>query len=96
MAGRRSGRTWRYRIYGAIDTRGPNLSGIDPVTRRLTRLFHPRRHSWRYHFYWDGARLRGRTANGRTTIRVLKINAPLRVLLRQEMINAGRLDSFSI
>ena len=69
--------------------KGPNLSGIDPQTRLLSRLFHPRRHSWSYHFRWDGARLRGRTAIGRTTIRVLKINAPLRVVLREELIAAG-------
>src|SRR5207248_11129674 len=69
--------------------KGPNLSGIDPQTRLLTRLFHPRRHSWSYHFRWDGARLRGRTAIGRTTIRVLRIDAPLRVMLREELIAAG-------
>ena len=69
--------------------KGPNLSGIDPQTRLLTRLFHPRRHSWSYHFRWEGARLRGRTAIGRTTIRVLRINAPLRVVLREELITAG-------
>ena len=69
--------------------KGPNLSGIDPQTRLLSRLFHPRRHSWLYHFRWQGARLRGRTAIGRTTIRVLKINAPLRVALREELIAAG-------
>jgi hypothetical protein len=69
--------------------KGPNLSGIDPQTRLLSRLFHPRRHSWPYHFRWDGARLRGRTTIGRTTIRVLKINAPLRVVLREELMAAG-------
>lgn len=26
--------------------KGPNLAGIDRVTRRLIRLFHPRRHKW--------------------------------------------------
>jgi hypothetical protein len=69
--------------------KGPNLSGIDPQTRLHSRLFHPRRHSWAYHFRWDGARLRGRTAIGRTTIRVLRINAPLRVGLREELMAAG-------
>jgi hypothetical protein len=69
--------------------KGSNLSGIDPKTDLLTRLFHPRRHAWSYHFRWDGAKLRGRTAIGRTTIRVLKINALLRVILREELIAAG-------
>jgi len=65
--------------------KGPNLSGIDPKTRVHTRLFNPRRHSWTYHFRWEGAKLLGRTAIGRTTIRVLRINAPLRVVLREEL-----------
>jgi hypothetical protein len=69
--------------------KGPNLSGIDPQTGRHTKLFHPRRHVWSYHFRWEGAKLRGRTAIGRTTIRVLQINARLRVLLREELITAG-------
>jgi hypothetical protein len=66
--------------------KGPNLAGIDPVTRRHTRLFHPRRHSWNRHFQWSGPVLVGRTAVGRTTIRVLKINDRLRIWLREELI----------
>ena len=27
--------------------KGPNLTGIDPATRRIVRLFHPRRHKWK-------------------------------------------------
>jgi hypothetical protein len=30
--------------------KGPNLSGMDPQTRLLSRLFHPRRYFWPYHF----------------------------------------------
>ena len=69
--------------------KGPNIAGIDPVSGKLTKLFHPRRHKWEHHFRWEGAKLRGRTAIGRATIRVLKINAPLRVILREELIAAG-------
>jgi len=36
--------------------------------------------------------LRGRTAIGRTTVRVLKINAVIRVLLREELRAAGLFD----
>jgi hypothetical protein len=32
-------------------------------------LYHPRRHKWDYHFCFDGARLIGRTAIGRTTLK---------------------------
>src|SRR5439155_2681980 len=44
--------------------KGPNIAGIDPVTRKLTRLFHPRRHRWARHFRWDGPYVVGRTAVG--------------------------------
>src|SRR5579871_6360981 len=54
--------------------KGTNLTGIDPATRALARLFHPRRHKWSRHFHWDGPILVGRTAVGRTTVRVLAIN----------------------
>src|SRR4051794_9946237 len=42
--------------------KGPNLSGIDPVTEETVRLFHPRHDSWNEHFAWEGAHLVGRTA----------------------------------
>ena len=66
--------------------KGPNLTGIDPITRKTVKLFHPRRHSWSRHFAWDGPLLVGRTAIGRTTIRVLQINEYLRVCQRRELI----------
>src|SRR5260370_27425873 len=40
--------------------KGSNISGIDPQTRKLTRLFNPRRHHWAWHFRWDGPLLLGR------------------------------------
>jgi 5-methylcytosine-specific restriction endonuclease McrA len=30
--------------------KGPNLSGIDPATGQVVRLFHPRRDRWAEHF----------------------------------------------
>ena len=69
--------------------KGSNISGLDPRTGKLTRLFHPRRHAWNQHFRWDGPLLIGRTAIGRTTIQVLLINLELRVAHRQLLIEAG-------
>ncbi len=48
--------------------KGPNIAGIDPLTRKITKLFNPQRHKWNRHFRWDGPYLIGRTAIGRTTI----------------------------
>jgi hypothetical protein len=55
----------------------------------LTRLFHPRRHKWTHHFRYEGAFLIGRTAIGRTTIRVLQINCDEAVTLRESLLAEG-------
>jgi hypothetical protein len=69
--------------------KGPNLTGIDTVTRRVVKLFHPRRHQWSYHFAWAGPELVGRTAIGRATIAVLQMNDPDAVKDRQALIAEG-------
>jgi hypothetical protein len=69
--------------------KGSDIGGIDEVTRKLTPLFNPRRHKWTRHFSWDGPYLSGRTAVGRVTIEVLKINDLFRVELREELIADG-------
>jgi hypothetical protein len=69
--------------------KGTNLSGIDPATRRVTRLFNPRRQRWDRHFYFKGPIIVGRTPCGRTTVAVLALNARDRVELRAELIADG-------
>jgi hypothetical protein len=69
--------------------KGPNLTGRDPATGKVTRLYHPRRHKWAYHFRFDGTILNGRTAIGRTTIDVLRMNHPQLVALRAILMAAG-------
>jgi hypothetical protein len=56
--------------------KGPNLTGIDPDSGQISRLFDPRREVWAEHFQHAGARLSARTAIGRVTIRVLDMNDP--------------------
>jgi len=41
--------------------KGPNLTGIDPLTGEVTEIFHPRRHRWDDHFEWSGVHIVGRT-----------------------------------
>lgn len=69
--------------------KGSDISGRDPRTRKLTGLFHPRRHKWARHFRWQGAYLIGRTPVGRVTVAVLNINEPFRVELREGLIEEG-------
>src|SRR5438128_12579085 len=56
--------------------KGPNIAGIDPLTRKLVPLYDPRKQRWERHFSWDRATVVGRTRIGRTTIRVLAMNDP--------------------
>src|SRR4051812_29068325 len=45
--------------------KGPNLSGVDPLSGRILPLFNPRRNKWAEHFEWDGSKLVGLSAMGR-------------------------------
>ena len=62
--------------------KGSNLTGIDPETNEVTAPFHPRRQQWREHFVWDGIYIIGKTAIGRTTVRVLDMNTDDQLGLR--------------
>lgn len=69
--------------------KGPNSAGLDPRTKRLTKLFNPRRHRWERHFRWDGPYLVGRTAVGRVTVAVLAMNDPEAVEVREALLEEG-------
>ena len=70
--------------------KGTDLSGVDPRTGKLTKLFDPRRHCWKHHFRWDGFEIIGRTAIGRTTIEVLGMNDNYCIRLRRSLAESGR------
>jgi hypothetical protein len=70
-------------------SKGPNIAGLDPRTGKLTGLFHPRRHRWNYHFRYEGGVLIGRTAIGRTTVEVLRMNLSNLVALREVLMEDG-------
>ena len=62
--------------------KGSNLTGIGPYSAVTTPLFHPRDQKWEEHFEWEGIRIVGKTAIGRTTIRVLCMNSDEQLELR--------------
>jgi hypothetical protein len=68
--------------------KGPNLTGIDPETGQIVRLFHPRRDRWSDHFRHEYARIDGLTAIGRATVRVLDLNDARRLELRAEILRS--------
>jgi 5-methylcytosine-specific restriction endonuclease McrA len=69
--------------------KGPNLTSLDPATRLLTRLFHPRQDAWDSHFELRSAQLLGRTAIGRATAELLQLNSAARVRSRRLLIQLG-------
>jgi len=69
--------------------KGSNIAGIDPQTKRLVRLFNPRRDKWKAHFRWRGTELVGITSIGRTTVDVLKMNDERMVKMRRVLIAQG-------
>lgn len=69
--------------------KGPNLSGLDPESGGLERLFDPRHQDWHEHFELRGPLIAGRTAVGRATVGVLNMNEERRVQLRAELIARG-------
>ncbi len=58
-------------------------AGTDPKTGELVRLFHPRTDQWNIHFEWAGALIVSSTAVGRATIRVLSMNDPDFLTMRE-------------
>src|SRR5260370_6420521 len=46
--------------------KGSNLSGLDPRSGKIARLYNPRRQKWSRHFAWNGLWIVGKTATGRS------------------------------
>jgi len=69
--------------------KGPNLTALDPETRDIIPLFHPREHAWEEHFHFEDARIEGRTATGRATARLLRMNAEDQVRIRAALMLRG-------
>jgi hypothetical protein len=70
--------------------KGTDIATIDPKSRRLVRLFNPRRNRWDRHFRWIGPVLVGRTSVGRVTVAILNINDIYRVMQRRTLIAEGQ------
>ena len=58
-------------------------SAKDTSNGEIVPLFHPRKDVWVDHFKWFGVRLEGRSAKGRATLTLLRLNHPRRLLIRK-------------
>ena len=70
--------------------KGSNVAVIDPQTGDIVPLFNPRTQHWHDHFRLDGPVITPLTAVGRATEKLLQLNQIDRLLLRKELLAAGR------
>ena len=54
--------------------KGTDLGSFDPETNLFSPLFNPRVQVWTEHFLFDGEQIIGLTSEGRTTVRLLRLN----------------------
>ena len=66
-------------------SKGPNLSGIDPISGNVVKLFNPRTECWADHFEQQEFLIVGLTPTGWATVTVLGMNEDRRVQLRQTL-----------
>ena len=67
-----------------------DLTGFDPLTGEITRLYNPRQQEWSIHFAIQAdMKILGLTPEGRTTVRVLQMNLDERVESRQALAAIG-------
>ena len=73
------------------NAKGAHTTAIDPQTDAEVALFHPRQHKWNEHFAWskDFARIEGKTAMGRASVRRLKMNERLQTKARPLWVQTG-------
>ena len=69
--------------------KGTNLTGVDPDSERIVRLFNPRTDRWGKHFAIRSGRIAGLTATGRATVWLLQMNSDERVTLRALLLEDG-------
>lgn len=71
--------------------KGSDLSSLDPATGELRPLFHPRLDRWVDHFELRDGEIVPRTGEARVTVKLLRLNLPLRVQEREALVRSGRL-----
>ncbi|MEW6580955.1 MAG: HNH endonuclease signature motif containing protein [Chloroflexota bacterium] len=70
--------------------KGSDIASVDPETGALTPLFDPRRDRWTDHFRLEGPRIVPRTAIGRVTEYLLRLNSDEQIMKRAALIALGR------
>lgn len=69
--------------------KGTDVATVLGVPQKVTRLFNPRIDGWAEHFGLENGRIISRTEIGEATMKVLRFNAPDRIVQRQVLQQAG-------
>jgi len=69
--------------------KGSDVASYDSLTMELTPLFNPRIDKWEDHFRLNEAEIIPKTAIGRVTVAILKLNQVDRLLDREGFITLG-------
>jgi len=70
--------------------KGSDLVSIDPDSKELVPLFHPRQQAWTDHFrLLHSGEIEARTLTGRVTVMLLQLSRRERIEERQLLIEAG-------
>ena len=69
--------------------KGTDVGSLASPNQTFVRLFNPRIDSWPMQFRLDGGRIEPLTAIGEATVRLLRFNAPDRVLQRRALQGIG-------
>lgn len=76
---------------GCNNHKHTKIEALDPITKQIVPLFHPRQQLWQDHFTWneDYTQIVGLTPTGCATIRELHLNRPGLVNLRRVLFASG-------
>lgn len=68
-----------------------HTAALDPVTRKIVPLFHPRRQKWNDHFTWNNnfTLIIGQTPVGRVTVELMQLNREGCVNIRRAVYTLG-------
>lgn len=70
--------------YECNSYKGSNIASLDPLTGKITQLYHPRQQSWDEHFVLnDDSTISGKTPEGRVTVVLLRLNTEERTQQRK-------------
>ena len=76
---------------GCNGHKSTKTEAFDAISQTITVFYNPRKDSWNEHFVWseEFTEIVGKTAKGRVTIKILKLNRQSVMNLRRILVLAG-------